>query len=197
MQVYIKQFKSKKNITPLTDGIYEVLPDKDNNDKDCLIYKGKDGTDYLFYMGNNSNEYFSCHVDEAIEITPEGLTALIKENSEQMQKEINADKDFTVDAVMEIMETDILMVTPFRDLCSHILETYDDKYCSEAFPALDLQGLISGGTKQGSGFNIGNAAKYLKRYMTEGKDKSYDPKDLLKAIHYLLFEYDARINNNA
>ena len=192
MQVYIKNFKPKKDITPLKDGIYETT--KDGED---LLLTGPDGTDYCLKMGANDNEYFSCFVDEVVEITPEGLSNLIKENSEQMQKEINADKNFAIDALEEILETDILMVTPFKDLCNHILETYEDKYCSEAFPALDLQGLISGGTKQGSGFNIGNAAKYLKRYMTDGKDKSYDPKDLLKAIHYLLFEYDARINNNA
>lgn len=39
-------------------------------------------------------------------------------------------------------------------------------------------------------FLIGNAAKYLTRYMSEGDEKSGNTTDLLKAIHYLKLELD-------
>ncbi len=39
-----------------------------------------------------------------------------------------------------------------------------------------------------TGFNLGNALKYIDRFMTTGFEKSRNPKDLLKAIHYILFE---------
>ena len=47
----------------------------------------------------------------------------------------------------------------------------------------------------GKGFNIGSARKYLQRYMTEGYEKSNNPMDLYKAIHFLLFELSRRLQN--
>ena len=41
--------------------------------------------------------------------------------------------------------------------------------------------------KQREGFNLGNARKYLRRYMGEGQ-KAANKKDLYKAIHYILME---------
>ena len=42
--------------------------------------------------------------------------------------------------------------------------------------------------KLGKGFNVGNAAKYCARYLTEGHSKSEIKTDLYKSIHYLIFE---------
>jgi hypothetical protein len=45
----------------------------------------------------------------------------------------------------------------------------------------------------GIGFNVGNANKYLSRYISKEGEKLNDSKDLLKAIHYLMFEYQRRL----
>lgn len=193
MKIYLSNFKPKKELpfTQPSEGSYPASKDGEH-----IRITLEDGTDLALKMGNFENDYFSCTVDEMVQITTDGLRDMIKEESEKMQKQINADKDFTIDALEEILETDVAMLTPFRDLTDHILETQEGHYSDEFMPAVDIHGLIHGGTEKGSGFNVGCSLKYLKRYMTDGKDKSYNPKDLLKAIHFLMFEYDARINNN-
>lgn len=40
-----------------------------------------------------------------------------------------------------------------------------------------------------------HALKYISRYLAQNGDKKFNPKDLLKACHYLLMEYERRINN--
>ena len=41
----------------------------------------------------------------------------------------------------------------------------------------------------GIGFNIGNANKYLSRYISNKGEKIKNSNDLLKALHYILFEH--------
>tara|TARA_R100001244_G_scaffold127773_2_gene98546 strand:- start:385 stop:1377 length:993 start_codon:yes stop_codon:yes gene_type:complete len=48
------------------------------------------------------------------------------------------------------------------------------------------------GKKLGMGFNIGNAAKYLSRYISNSGKKLYNERDLLKSIHYILLEMKRR-----
>lgn len=72
------------------------------------------------------------------------------------------------------------------DLVAHIEATYNDKYHGSGI--VDPSQVIRH-PKFSMGYNLGNALKYIQRYSTEGYDKSRNPKDLLKAIHYLLFEY--------
>ena len=52
---------------------------------------------------------------------------------------------------------------------------------------IDCMPLILG-KDTGLGFNIGNATKYLSRYINKDGEKSRNRKDLIKAIHYILFE---------
>jgi len=52
---------------------------------------------------------------------------------------------------------------------------------------IDCMPLILG-EETGLGFNVGNATKYLSRYINKEGEKSRNKKDLFKAIHYLLFE---------
>jgi hypothetical protein len=46
-------------------------------------------------------------------------------------------------------------------------------------------------------FVLGNAVKYLVRYMAQSGEKRGQVEDLLKAAHYLLFEIENRTNNPA
>lgn len=48
------------------------------------------------------------------------------------------------------------------------------------------------GKKLGMGFNIGNSIKYLSRYVSNSGLKRYNEEDLLKSIHYILFEIKRR-----
>jgi hypothetical protein len=87
-----------------------------------------------------------------------------------------------------IVALDPMMGDALASLLSHIAGTYGDKYEDDGCPLVDIYGLKYGGGLVSSGFNVGNAIKYLKRYLTYGYEKSYNPTDLKKAIQFLLFE---------
>ena len=192
MKIHLSNFKPKKELpfNEPKEGYYDAMVDGD-----FLKITLTDGTDLMLKMGDFQNDYFSCRVEELIQVGVEGLRDLLNEEREKMRKQIENEKDQTYRDFEEIIESDATMLAPFKDLTSHILETQSGHYEDELIPSIDIYGLIHGGTQKGSGFNVGCATKYLKRYMSEGKEKSYNPKDLLKAIHFLLFEYDARLNN--
>ena len=59
-----------------------------------------------------------------------------------------------------------------------------DKYNKSS---IDCKPIILG-PETGLGFNIGNAVKYLSRYINKSGNKSRNRLDLIKAIHYILFE---------
>lgn len=86
--------------------------------------------------------------------------------------------------LIKIFENDPEMGKAIDNLIAYLATTYDDKYAKSC---LDNKGVIYD-PMLGKGFNTGNAAKYIARYMTFDFAKSNDPKDLTKAIHYLLFE---------
>lgn len=75
----------------------------------------------------------------------------------------------------------------------HVLSSYKDKY--EASGITNPCVSIRYSERYGKGSNVHNAYKYLHRYMSDGFDKSNNPKDLYKAMHYLLFEL-TRLNIN-
>ena len=52
------------------------------------------------------------------------------------------------------------------------------------------------GKKIGIGFNIGNSIKYLSRYVSNSGLKRYNEEDLIKSIHYILFEIKRREKND-
>ena len=59
-----------------------------------------------------------------------------------------------------------------------------DKYNKSS---IDCKPIILG-AETGLGFNIGNATKYLSRYINKSGNKARNRDDLIKAIHYILFE---------
>lgn len=82
------------------------------------------------------------------------------------------------------------MYEAIKELIDYVSNTYKDKYEKSPLGNPAKQILYS---KDGKAANLFTAIKYIQRYSTEGFDKSDDPDDLKKAIHYLLFEL-VRVN---
>ncbi len=188
MKIYIESFVSKKgNFEPIPSGVYEAEPDRDN----CYIIKGPDGQEHALKTGEMDNDYFSCKVSRVA--SEEDLKEFVKVQTEKVMHDIDDTMDQTVELIQEVVYNDITLLEPFKDLLLHIKKTQSDKY-EEGANLIDLYGMKYSATRTSSGFNVGNAASYLKRYLTEGFDKSYQTEDLLKAIHFLLFELESRKN---
>jgi hypothetical protein len=108
---------------------------------------------------------------------------------------IHDDLKFTEfsDNLNTIMAKDKELFDTIVDLVAYLTTTYSDKYEStqRANIARDfLLGSTSGDTA------CFNSIKYLQRYCTVGFEKSNNKKDLMKAIHYVLFELQRRQRND-
>lgn len=75
----------------------------------------------------------------------------------------------------------------------HIHGTYNDKY-DTGDKSVDTKLLLY--SEDGSILNVYQTLRYLQRYKTKGKHKSGLLKDLLKGVHYMLFEVTRRVRNN-
>lgn len=73
-----------------------------------------------------------------------------------------------------------------REMTTYLRATYKEHY-EDDIQLVDISNMIRGSV-YGEGFNLGNALKYIKRYMSEGHQKSRNKDDLKKAIHYLLYQ---------
>jgi hypothetical protein len=91
--------------------------------------------------------------------------------------------------ITKIRQFDKSMHQSVEDLLDHIYVTYVDKYAGKVM--FDTKDLIYS-PEHGKAVNLFNAAKYIERYAQTNFLKANNPNDLLKAIHYLLFEYDRR-----
>ena len=78
----------------------------------------------------------------------------------------------------------IALSKELQEISEYADKCYSGKYNQSA---IDPKPIILG-PKTGLGFNIGNAVKYLSRYINENGEKSRNRLDLIKAIHYILFE---------
>lgn len=67
----------------------------------------------------------------------------------------------------------------------HIAGTHSDKYVNGA---IETKTLIYHDSDFGKGYNVGCGVKYLQRYLTKGFEKSENPADLKKSLHYVFFE---------
>lgn len=72
-----------------------------------------------------------------------------------------------------------------QDFTDHICKAENDKY---AHSIVDMK-IFMDSDIHGKSFNIGNATKYLTRYMASEGEKKSNPQDLLKIAHYCLIEY--------
>ena len=77
---------------------------------------------------------------------------------------------------------------PVANEINEIIE-YSNKCLTDKYnqSSIDCKPIILG-PETGLGFNIGNATKYLSRYINKKGNKSRNRQDLIKAIHYILFE---------
>ena len=94
----------------------------------------------------------------------------------------------------ELIKADVEFGTTVEEIVSYLLSTYDEKYVNSPIGNPSIEVLYS--AEHGKGVNIFNALKYIQRYMSEGFEKSDNPKDVVKAIHYLIFEL-TRLNKHA
>lgn len=70
------------------------------------------------------------------------------------------------------------------DVIEYVGTTFDDKYQSAMIDTMEMLN----SKEHGKILNVFNAVKYLSRYSTTGFEKSENPQDLMKAIHYILIE---------
>lgn len=190
MNVRISNFKPKKDLSfhPL-DGSYEAVEDGEH-----LIIKTADGTEHALRIGQIDNDYFSCTVEKMVILTQDELVEMIQQKGEEIIQEYENAKEETAELVWELMDMDPTLVDPLNEVLKHIQKTYDDKY-NTPFPEVDNHWLKYNGSAYSSGFNIGSAASYLKRYLSTGFEKSYKVEDLYKTIHFLLYEIYSRKHN--
>lgn len=85
-----------------------------------------------------------------------------------------------------IKQKDPAFYAALFELVNYLASTYRDKYEDMKTTNVSKELLMS--KEYGKGANLFNVYKYLRRYQTGGYDKSDNPADLLKAVHYLLFE---------
>ena len=93
----------------------------------------------------------------------------------------------------KIAEKDPAMYKSLCQIIDYLASTYGEKYAKSE---LNNEGIIYS-PNLGKGFNMGNATKYISRYITTGFSKSEMPDDLKKSIHYCLFEYTRKVNKDA
>ncbi len=110
----------------------------------------------------------------------------------QRDDEFEPDKTYDIDDVAEtilskIYKKDGEFSIEILNLIDYLSSTYDDKYEDKDVPNFSKDVAMSG--SMGKGANMFSASKYIKRYMTSGYEKSENPTDLYKAIHYLMFEH--------
>lgn len=121
------------------------------------------------------------------------FTAEFYEISGEEVKEQDDPLDPLFDDLASIITQDVFMTDGLALLLQHVASTYNDKY-EEAMPMVDNTWLKYGPGKFPAGHNIGQAVNYLKRYLSEGFEKSYNVDDLKKAAHMILFELARRDN---
>ena len=83
-----------------------------------------------------------------------------------------------------IQEKGIPVSKQIDEIIQYSHKCLTDKYNKSS---IDCKPVILG-PETGLGFNIGNAVKYLSRYINKSGNKARNRSDLIKAIHYILFE---------
>jgi hypothetical protein len=166
--------------------------------------------EFLIPIGVTGNDNF---YSEIVELTPENvnnykihsrdkglvsqffnITVAVEKAALTQEEIVKETGDKFVRDMDKISEVDPVQIPGIIELVSHIASTCDDKY-NEPMPAVDVYFLKYGQGKIPAGYNVGQAVGYLKRYLSEGYPKSYNPEDLLKAAHFLLFEIVRRKEN--
>lgn len=123
------------------------------------------------------------------------VTPLITGDSEQAP-----DTDFSAKvndyyvASQKILFQDPEAFEVLSDVMVYLASTFGDKYEAAHRPNLAKDFLLTSDSPETAVFN---SMKYLQRYCTKGFEKSYNKKDVMKAIHYCIFELQRRNNEQA
>lgn len=106
------------------------------------------------------------------------------------------DRDSLIDRVMESMkhvyEKEPEAAVAILSVIEHIAGTYSDKYDSGK-DEIDTKKQLYGAS--GAAINTYQIMRYLQRYNTVGHSKSGLVKDLMKGVHYFIFELTRRFKN--
>ena len=86
-----------------------------------------------------------------------------------------------------VREKDKEMFKALVHLLLYISNCYGDKYEAGGLPNIS-KFILTQSEDLGKGANVYNTLKYIQRYATTGFAKSANQEDLLKAIHFVLFE---------
>lgn len=122
-------------------------------------------------------------------LTPEELMMILRQaHDESDPDEISMSNDVLKLAMDldNIQQKDPELFQCLEYLIEFLLANLKDKYEGSSLPNISKQLLMN--DELGKGANIFTVVKYLQRYATTGFSKSENPIDLLKAIHYILFE---------
>lgn len=85
-----------------------------------------------------------------------------------------------------LTDFDLQIIDILNELREHQLAASRDKYAAADIQLYPSELFMS--DAHGKSINIFNAVKYLSRYLSEGFEKSNNRQDVIKAVHYLLFE---------
>lgn len=184
---------------------YTSNPDSPIEPQNGRVYLAKDDDDFWTLQLDDS-AYFTIHKKLCVRVTEKNLSTINfhKDDEELVTtfmsmemgiatavREIGDEEgqrnQILSEALGTIVAIDPMMGDAITEVLLHIAGTYGDKY-EEAFPLVDVYNLKYNGGIISSGFNVGSAVKYLKRYLTVGFEKSYNTTDIKKAIQFLLFE---------
>lgn len=130
------------------------------------------------HVGTLINDWQSSfHIDDLELYEEESKVIVINPTNKVIAEDLH-------DYLWNIKSKDIEFFNELAKLIGYLSSTYADKYEGESSNYAKDK-LLS---KEGKAANIFTALKYIKRYDTVGYSKSENPQDILKSIHYLLFE---------
>jgi hypothetical protein len=201
--IYVNVFTAKKEVPiELVPGrVYHAEPSGNR----IAVVVGNDRVVLNGPVTNNDNYY--CEVTllthenyKDFKYTPDDKVlvygtmeaeSMVKASIQKIQSEMKENAELIYSRLGEIEHFDVEVFEALGLAIDHVADTYKDKY--EVAGEADLSGLMRD-SPHAAGFNVGNAMKYCKRYLTKGFEKSGNVNDLYKAIHYLLYQIIAHKN---
>ncbi len=97
------------------------------------------------------------------------------------------------DDMNTLMEKDPELLSTLAEFIGHVASCYGDKYETKDRINFSKEFLLS---TLSPDTNLYNSLKYIQRYTTTGFEKSGNPKDLYKAMHYIIFELERQARQN-
>jgi len=173
----------------LTDGQMDKIIDwGTSKNEDILHLKGEEAEKDSVYIdvhedGSVTSPNTEVPKNISKEINPEEFFLQFMDYLDETQGKSKPGSISDFLDVIDCEDPDLGLV--LANLIEYLGTTYTDKY-ADGSNEIDTKAFLYG--KNGKSINIFQAAKYMGRYNTEGYEKSENPVDLMKAIHYLLFE---------